>query len=38
MLDPKLLRSDLQAVARALQRRGFSLDVAAYASLEERRK
>src|SRR5579864_7791118 len=38
MLDPKLLRSDPQAVARALQRRGYSLDVVAYASLEERRK
>jgi seryl-tRNA synthetase len=38
MLDPKLLRNDLQAVARALQRRGFALDVSAYAALEERRK
>ena len=38
MLDPKLLRSDLPAVAAALARRGFVLDVAAFAALEERRK
>ena len=38
MLDPKLLRSDLPQVAAQLARRGFVLDVAAFAALEERRK
>ena len=38
MLDPKLLRSDPVAVAANLARRGFKLDVAALAALEERRK
>ena len=38
MLDPKLLRSDLTGVAAALARRGFVLDVGAFASLEEQRK
>ena len=38
MLDPKLLRSDLPGVAAALGRRGFVLDVAAFAALEEQRK
>ncbi|HEX3951761.1 MAG TPA: serine--tRNA ligase [Steroidobacteraceae bacterium] len=38
MLDPKLLRSDLSGVAAALARRGFVLDVEAFAALEERRK
>ena len=38
MLDPKLLRSDLTGVAAALARRGFNLDVAAFAALEEKRK
>ena len=38
MLDPKLLRSDLSGVAAALARRGFVLDVGAFASLEEQRK
>ena len=38
MLDPKLLRSDLSAVAAALARRGFVLDVETFAALEERRK
>ena len=38
MLDPKLLRADLPAVARQLARRGFVLDVAAFAALEEQRK
>ncbi len=38
MLDPKLLRSDLTGVASALARRGFVLDVAAFAALEEQRK
>jgi seryl-tRNA synthetase len=38
VLDPKLLRSDLTGVAAALARRGFNLDVAAFATLEEQRK
>jgi len=38
VLDPKLLRSDLNGVATELARRGFVLDVAAFAALEERRK
>jgi seryl-tRNA synthetase len=38
VLDPKLLRSDLTGVAAALARRGFVLDVEAFAALEERRK
>ncbi|HEY0747582.1 MAG TPA: serine--tRNA ligase [Steroidobacteraceae bacterium] len=38
MLDPKLLRSDLPGAARALARRGFVLDVAAFAALEDQRK
>jgi seryl-tRNA synthetase len=38
MLDPKLLRNDLEATAAALGRRGYVLDTARYAALEERRK
>ncbi len=38
MLDPKLLRTDLSAVAAQLARRGFSVDVAGLAALEEKRK
>ncbi|HET9330788.1 MAG TPA: serine--tRNA ligase [Steroidobacteraceae bacterium] len=38
MIDPKLLRTDPQAVARNLARRGFALDVAALQALEDRRK
>jgi seryl-tRNA synthetase len=38
MLDAKLLRSDPDAVARNLARRGFVLDVAQFRALEERRK
>ena len=38
MLDPKLLRTEPEAVARNLARRGFVLDTAAYARLEARRK
>ena len=38
MLDPKLLRNDLEAVARGLARRGYTLDQARFAALEERRK
>ncbi|MFI4886346.1 MAG: serine--tRNA ligase [Steroidobacterales bacterium] len=38
MIDPKLLRSDPEAVAANLARRGYTLDVAALRALEERRK
>ena len=38
MIDPKVLRSDPEAVARNLARRGFALDVAALRALEEKRK
>jgi seryl-tRNA synthetase len=38
MLDPKLLRSDLDAVAQQLARRGFALDTSNLQSLDERRK
>ena len=38
MIDPKLLRTDPQAVADNLARRGFTLDVAALTALEEKRK
>ncbi len=38
MLDPKLLRSDLEKVAAQLKKRGFELDVVQLSSLEENRK
>jgi seryl-tRNA synthetase len=38
VLDPKLLRADAAGVAANLARRGFTLDVAAFNALEERRK
>ena len=38
MIDPKLLRSDPEAVARNLARRGYMLDVGALRALEEKRK
>jgi seryl-tRNA synthetase len=38
MLDPQLLRHDLEDVAAALARRGYHLDIESYASLEARRK
>jgi seryl-tRNA synthetase len=38
VIDPKLLRTDPEAVARNLARRGFTLDVAALRALEEKRK
>ena len=38
MLDPKLIRADIENVARQLARRGFKLDVAAISALEEERK
>ncbi|MGH8323965.1 MAG: serine--tRNA ligase, partial [Steroidobacteraceae bacterium] len=38
MIDPKLLRSDPDTVARNLARRGYTLDVAALKALEIKRK
>jgi seryl-tRNA synthetase len=38
MLDPRLLRTDPDAVARQLARRGYTLDTAALETLEARRK
>ncbi|NVK21523.1 MAG: serine--tRNA ligase [Kangiellaceae bacterium] len=38
MLDPKLLRNDIEAVAANLAKRGYQLDVANYQRLEEERK
>lgn len=38
MLDPKLLRNDVEQVAAQLKRRGFELDLALLAQLEEERK
>lgn len=38
MIDAKLLRTDLDAVAASLAKRGFELDKAAFIALEEERK
>jgi seryl-tRNA synthetase len=38
VIDPKLLRTDLPGVARNLARRGFTLDVKAFQTLEDQRK
>jgi seryl-tRNA synthetase len=38
VIDPKLLRTDPQSVARNLARRGYVLDVAALQALEDQRK
>jgi seryl-tRNA synthetase len=38
MLDPQLLRSDIDAVARRLAARSFALDVAGFQAIEEQRK
>ncbi|NLW03644.1 MAG: serine--tRNA ligase [Pseudomonadaceae bacterium] len=38
MIDTKLLRTDLDAVAQSLAKRGFELDKAAFIALEEQRK
>ena len=38
VIDPKLLRSDPEAVARNMARRGMTLDVEAFKALEEKRK
>jgi len=38
MLDPQMLRKDLEAVAAGLARRGYHLDMEQFAALETRRK
>jgi len=38
MLDPNLLRNDIDAVATALKIKGFELDIQAYQALEAKRK
>jgi seryl-tRNA synthetase len=38
MLDPQLLRSDIDTIAEQLKKKGFDLDVNAYQSLEAKRK
>ncbi len=38
MLDPQLLRTDLEHVAGRLALRGYHLDIENYAALEARRK
>ncbi|MBN7820603.1 serine--tRNA ligase [Bowmanella sp. Y26] len=38
MLDPNFLRSDIETTAQRLATRGFTLDVATFKSLEEKRK
>lgn len=38
MLDPKLLRSDIESVAAQLAKRGYQLEIAQIADLEDRRK
>ena len=38
MLDPKLLRSDLHAVAQRLAKRGYALDTERLEALESRRR
>lgn len=38
MLDPQLLRNDIQATAKALATRGYQLDVGAWNELEKNRK
>ena len=38
MLDPKLLRSDLDNISKNLQRKGFELDHALFSTLEDQRK
>ena len=38
MLDPQVLRNDIEQVAKALTKRDFTLDIAAIETLEEKRK
>lgn len=38
MLDPKLVRNDIETIAAQLQKRGFVLDIGRFKQLEEKRK
>ena len=38
MLDPKLLRADIEAVASQLKRKSYDLDISRFSQLEEKRK
>ncbi len=38
MIDPKLFRNDIQQIAAGLKKRGYELNVALFAELEEKRK
>ena len=38
MLDPQVLRNDIEQVAKALTKRHYTLDIAAFETLEEKRK
>jgi len=38
MLDPRLLRNDLDNTTRLLARRGYTLDTSRFLALEEKRK
>ena len=38
MLDPKLLRADIEAVASQLKRKAYDLDISRFSQLEEKRK
>ncbi|MEM8844518.1 MAG: serine--tRNA ligase [Pseudomonadota bacterium] len=38
MLDPKILRTDIEAVADKLQRKSYDLDIARFSTLEDQRK
>ena len=38
MLDAKYLRNDINTAAQKLEKRGFTLDVAQFSALEEKRK
>ena len=38
MLDPKLLRSDLEQISKKLNKKGFELDQAFFSTMEEQRK
>ena len=38
MLDPRILRNEIETVAAALKSRGYDLDMASYTALEAKRK
>ncbi|MEH6628207.1 MAG: serine--tRNA ligase [Motiliproteus sp.] len=38
MLDPKLLRGDIESIAQQLSKKGFTLDIARFSELEKARK